>query len=1371
MKKSILFPILIYFISVCNIYAQQFEFSHLNNTNGLSNNQVESLFRDSRGFMWFGTNMGLNRYDGVNFKVYTNIKNDANSPLYDRIIDIQEDVDGNLWLKESSYIVYNWRTESFINNVDSLLHKMGLEPGPSIIEIDDKKDFYIAYPDRGIFRYDIATQQVTVFPQSSDINTLDQSGIADIKIKGSYIWVLHSNGLVERLNVQTGKVDIRNTFFKENYQNSTILKSIYIDSDNDLWIYPSIDDRGVAYFSLKEKQWTLLDTKSKVALSSSFVRCVGQDASGSIWIGTDHGGVNIYNKKKKEITVVKNDIYNNNSISQNSIISIFCEADGTVWVGTYKNGISYYHPNLFKFKKSPLFYTFNKNAETFDCNSLYKNKNGDLWIGTNGRGLVKYNDATGSIQTFRYNPNDAGSISSDIITSVFEDHAQILWIGTFLGGLNAYNGREFKRYQVDEDNPNSLSSKSVFGLAEDNENNLWIATLGGGTDKLDASRRIFTHHNLRNSKMLSDYVLSMFADPVKNIYLSTDRGLNYIDKDKKEITAYFPENKLLDSLTNITINYQFVDSKGLVWIATDKGINIYDPHRHQFYYIMASNGLPSDEVVSLVEDNDGNVWAGTRNGLACIYCDFSDKGFNYTITYFDVKDGLPSSVCNRNAIFKDKDGIIYIGSTNGYVAFNPREIVFNKNVPKARFTDLLITNQVIKPNVEYDGRVIIEKSITDINEITLHYGETNFTILFSALNFIHPEKNKYKYMLEGLDNKWTEITNGIGAASYSNLNAGTYKLIVYASNDDNIWSAEPIVLKIEVQPPFWLSWWAYIVYIIVVAAIIRFFLKYKLNKQREEYEQAQKILEANKIHEVDELKFKFFTNISHEFKTPLTLILTPLEKLMKSPASDEQKATMNIMHKNAQSLLQMVNEILDFRKFDLNKMNLNISRGNIIEFTKDICQSFSSLAAEKSIKLTFTTYLQELQMEFDKEKMNKIITNLISNAFKYTEEGHIDVSIGVSELMQNSENAISKQLNIRISDTGVGMEPEYLDKIFERFFRIEKADKNTPSGTGVGLHLVSEYVKLHGGEIEVESTVDKGSVFTVLLPINNPTYKELSSQDVIHSGDSEDAEIGKNEIKSVQRANLPLLLIVDDNEDFCEFITGLFIDNYNIVTANDGEEGLCIVLDQLPEIILCDVMMPKMDGYEFCRQVKGDIRTSHIPIILLTAKSSEENRYSGIEAGADDYIAKPFNIDMLTLKIAKIIEKQKKLQSSFKKKIDVAPSDIEITSMDEKFVQKAIAIVEQNIGNADFLVEDLCKEMGMSRVYFYKKTLALTDKTPSEFIRFIRLKRAADLLEKSQMFVNEIAFQVGFNDPKYFRKYFKEEFGVTPNEYKKNESK
>ncbi|MDR2948919.1 MAG: response regulator [Prevotella sp.] len=1371
MKK--LFPIILLLSFIHNLNAQQFEFSHLDNTDGLSNNQVECIFKDSRGFLWLGTNMGLNRYDGINFKTYKHVKKDGKSPSFDKFTKIQEDINGNLWLRSSAYMIYDWKSETFINNIDSVLNVIGLPSTPGIIEIDKKKNIYITYSGKGIYKYDVTTHKSALYKQSEDISDLHLSEISDIKVKDDYIWILYRDGMLERLNTQNDKIDIRNTFFKENNHNSTIIKSLFIDSDNDVWVYPGIADRGIAYFNILKGQWTLFDADKEITLSSSFVRCVGQDNTGLIWIGTDHGGINIFNKKNKNITILKNDIYNNASIAQNSAISIYCEENGTIWLGTYKNGVSYYHPNLFKFKKSPLFYIFKRNAEIFDCNRLYKDNKDNLWIGTNGQGLIKYNPETGDVQRFHNDPKDQSSISADIITAIEEDSSQTLWIGTFFGGLNSYDGKSFKRYQIDENNPNSLSSKSVYGLAEDKDNNLWIATLGGGIDQLNRERNTFTHNNTNNSNLRTNYVVSTFTDSLKNIYFGTDIGIYYLDNNKKEIRPYFTEQVLADSLTTESSNYLMTDSRGLLWVATEKGINVYNPSTERFIYITTANGLPSDEVVSLIEDNDRNIWAGTRNGLAFIDCKYINHNLEYSIAVFDVNDGLPGSVFNQNAIYKDKDGIIYIGGIGGYISFNPKEIVFNQNPPVPRFTDLLITNQVIEPNIEYNGRVIIEKSITDIDEITLHYGETNFTIKFSALNFIHPEKSRYKYMLEGLDNKWTEINNGIGAASYSNLNAGTYKLIVYASNDDNVWTSDPIMLKIVVQPPFWFSWWAYIIYVIIAAALIRLFIKYKLNKQREEYEQAQRILEANKIHEVDELKFKFFTNISHEFKTPLTLILTPLEKLMKSPASEEQKATMNIMHKNAKNLLNMVNEILDFRKFDLNKMALNISRGNIIEFTKDICLSFSPLAAEKSIRLTFTTYLQELQMEFDKEKMNKVISNLISNAFKYTEDGQIDVSLGISELLQNGESP-NRQLCLKVTDTGIGMDKEYLEKIFERFFRIEKTGKNTQSGTGVGLHLASEYVKLHGGEILVESVVGKGSVFTVLLPIQNSTYKELSSQDIIHSGDSITDEIHliqKPDMKSAQRANLPLLLIVDDNEDFCEFITSLFIEDYRVVTANDGEEGYSIVLDQLPDIILCDVMMPKMDGYEFCRQIKGDIRTSHIPIILLTAKSSEENKYSGIEAGADDYISKPFNIDMLKLKIAKIIEKQKRIHHNFKKKIDISPSEIEITSMDEKFVQKAILIVEENMGNPEFLVEDLCKEMGMSRVYFYKKILALTDKTPSEFIRFIRLKRAADLLEKSQMFVNEVAFQVGFNDPKYFRKYFKEEFGVTPNEYKKNVSK
>lgn len=1365
----------IFFIFLFNIlhsiYSQPFDFSHLDNSDGLSNNQVECIFKDSRGFIWFGTNSGLNRYDGQNFKIYKHIKDDPESIPYNKITNIKEDKNGNLILSSTGgtfYSIYNYKTESFIANIDSALSVLNLPPSPSIIEIDAEKNLYLYYNNKGIYKYDYKSGKQNVIVQGTDANAFSEGEIVQLKVRNGCIWILFKDGLLERFNEKENIIDIRNNFFKENSLNSTIDKTLFIDSDNDLWIYPSVADRGVSFFDTDSKKWTLLDSDSRISLSSSFIRAVIQDNNNLIWIATDHGGINIFDKKKQNVHVLKNDIYNPNSIRQNSIISLFCDNDGIVWAGSYKNGVSYYHPHMFKFKKTPLFLHFKEDQEVFDCNVLLKDKNDNLWIGTNGRGLIKYNENNDNFRMFRSVPGNKNSLSSDIITAINEDHAGIIWAGTFLGGMNAFNGKEFTRYQIDENNPNSLSSKSVYGICEDNDNNLWIATLGGGLNKLDASRTNFTRYNRVNTPTLSsNFILSISTDKFYNIYLSSDQGVYLVDSKERRVQPYFKDQALSDSLTNSSINNAIVDSRNLLWIATDNGINVFNPTNRTFTYFTTKQGLPSDEVVSLIEDDKGNIWAGTRNGLSCINCTFKDNRLNGNITYFDTNDGLPGSVCNQNAMFKDKNGVIYVGCTKGYVSFHPDDIVFNKYVPKPGFTDLIIANQPITPNLKYKNRVIIDRSINDLNKIILNYNETNFTLLFSAFNYLHPEKNRYRYMLEGLDKEWTEGKNGLGAASYSNLNPGTYKLVVYAGNDDGIWSDKPLLMEIIVKPPFWLTWWAYGIYLILTAAIIRLFVKYKLDKQKYEFEQAQKIMEANKTHEIDELKFRFFTNISHEFKTPITLIITPLEKLLKEPVTDDQRNLLNIMRRNAQSLLNMVNEILEFRKFDLKKMSLNLSAGDIIPFIKDICFSFSELATEKSIKLTFTTYLDELQMDFDPEKMKKIITNLISNAFKFTEKGHIDVSIGIAEAIRENEN---KMLSIKISDTGIGIEDKYSDKIFERFFRIENPQKGNQSGTGVGLHLVSEYVKLHNGEIQVESSVGKGSLFTVLIPINNSSFREVKNQDIIHTGEGTTNESQKQSslpANNDDSKELPILLVVDDNKDFRDFMKSLFAGSYKVVTANDGEDAYEKVLKELPDLILCDVMMPIMDGYEFCRKVKEDIRTSHIPIILLTAKSSEENQFSGLEAGADDYISKPFNIDMLTLKISKIIERQKKNQNNFKKKIDISPGKIQIMTMDEKFVKKAVAIVEENIGNAEFLVEDLCREMGMSRVYFYKKLLALTDKSPSEFIRFIRLKRAADLLEKSQMFVNEVAFQVGFNDPKYFRKYFKEEFGLTPNEYKK----
>ncbi|MFT3994017.1 MAG: two-component regulator propeller domain-containing protein [Dysgonomonas sp.] len=1367
------FVLLFYLLITASfVYAQDFEFSHLNSANGLSNNQVERIFRDSRGFMWFATNLGLNRYDGYTFKIYRHERNDVQSAPSDRFTSIQEDIDGNLWLlSQQTYTVYNYATESFSQNIDSVLNTYKLPPSADIVEIDENKNFYVYYKNKGIYRYNPQNKETTIYPQSSEGKEfISSSAIVRMQSRNNFLWVSHSDGKIERINNQTRKVDIRDRYFEGRMQNSIIEKNIFIDSENGLWVYPGYNDKGIVYLAPNSKEWTVFDDRGKHSLSNTFVRCVAEDNKGLIWIGTDHGGINILEKKTGHITVLRNEIYNQNSIAQNSVISLFCDNSGIVWAGTYKNGVSYYHPNMYKFKKPHLFYEFYKGEEIFDCNSFYKDNNQNLWIGTNGNGLIKYNENDGSTKRYVTEANEPNSISSNIITSIASDHASTLWIGTFFGGLNSFNGSAFTRYQPIEGNSNSLSNKSIYALKEDSDNNLWIGTLGGGIDQLDPSRKVFTRYNINNSpKLLSNYVLSMSTDPKQNIYVSLDRGINFIDSRDKQIKPYF-EGNLQDSLTNITINYTYLDSRELMWIATNNGINVYNPRTQKFTYIRTKEGLPTDEVVSITEDGDGNIWAGTRNGLVCIHCEYSNQILNFKIETYNTSDGLPNSICNHNAIYKDNKGTIYVGFTNGYVKFDPKSIVFNKEVSVPRFTDLIISNQIIKPQVKYNGRVILEKTITELKEITLNYKETNFTIQFSSLDYIQPQKYHYKYLLEGLDNDWTEIKSGIGAASFSNLNAGKYKLIVYASNGDNVWTEQPLELNIIVKPPFWMSWWAIGIYLLIIVFLLRWFISYKLRKQKSEFEQAKMILEANKTHELDELKLRFFTNISHEFKTPLTLIITPLEKLLKSPDNEEQKKTLTIMYRNAMNLLKMVNEILDFRKLDQSKMGLNISKGDIIPFIKDIVLSFSDLANEKTIRLTFTSYIGELQMDFDKEKISKILTNLLANAFKYTEEGAIDVNVGISELLQDTEN-IEKQLIIKVSDTGIGINEKYKDKIFERFFRVENPDKDIASGTGVGLHLVSEYVKLHEGTINIESREGKGSVFTVTIPIHNSSYETIQNQQIVYTDNNIPEKIVERDIaKTPQNPNLPLLLIVDDNEDLCTFIEDLFKDNYRISVANDGEEACSLVLDQLPDIILSDVMMPKMDGYEFCRRMKADMRTSHIPIILLTAKSSEENEYSGIDAGADDFISKPFNIDILKLKIAKILEKQKILHNSFRKKIDISPSEIEITPMDEKFVKKAVSIVEENISNTEFLVEDLCKEMGMSRVYFYKKILALTDKSPSEFIRFIRLKRAADLLEKSQLYVNEIAFQVGFNDPKYFRKYFKAEFGVTPNEYKKNVS-
>jgi len=1357
-------------------HAETYNFARLDNTHGLSNNQVERIFKDSRGFMWFGTNFGLNRYDGYHVKVYKSIKNDTTSLPYNAISRIQEDKNGNLWIAggNSGYVVYNVLTEKFNRNIVKYISPLGIHFIPTLVEIDNQKNYYFYKANDGIYKYDISTKRVYHFKQSTNINSLSKGTINSIRPDHGFFWVLFKSGLLERVNEKTNTVDFRNRYVLENAIGSSLDKSLYIDADGFPWVYPGIGDKGALCFNMVKGQWIFFGNdksefhySSDKYITSNFVRDIAQDNTGCIWIATDHGGVNIFDKNTYNITVLKNDPLNPNSLSQNSAISLYYDNTGIMWVGTYKNGASYYHPGIFKFDKSPLFFYNNPDLENKDCDIIREDHNGNLWIGTNGSGLLKWNNDARSFSLYRNQKGNNSSISSDIVISMLEDKKGTMWFGTYLGGLNNMIGDRFIHYEPDVNNSNSLSNKSVYGLVEDHQQNLWIATLGGGVDELDISRKNFTHHNTSNTRELSsNYVLSMYSKDSSLIYLCTSVGIKVLNTSTNKITSIFKNSYQQNKLSDLITYNILLDKRNQLWIATDNGINIYNPEYNTINYINKTNGLSSDQVVSLVEDNSGNIWAGTRNGLTCIYCTTNPetKKYEYNVVSFDENDGLLSSIFNQNAVFKNKQGKIFFGCTKGYTEFDPQKILFNTIIPKPRFTELIIGNEEIQPDGKFKNRIILDASIVHKNKIELHYDEKNFTVNFSAMSYIHPEKNRYRYKLKGFDEDWIETTNGIGSASYSNLNKGTYQLVVYASNNDNVWSAKPLILEIVILPPFWFSWWAFVIYFMLGALLLWYIVNFNLRKQKREFENEQHVREAKQLHEIDEMKFRFFTNISHEFRTPLTLIVSPVEKLLQNPRTEEEKSLLSIIQRNAYGLLELVNQLLDFRKLDVQKDSLNISVGDIVAFIKDVCYSFTELANKKSINFSFSTSVTELRIEFDPEKMRKIISNLLSNAFKFTpNSGKIDVTMGLIQQI----NEDKQLLKITLSDSGIGIPAKDLERIFERFYRVENPENGHQTGTGVGLHIVSEYVKLHKGDIGVESQLGKGSIFTLTIPAKQHVQEEIINQN-ISAGISPVIPSPEEEaVVEEQRKKLPLMLVVDDNEDFRNFISALFTDNYRILNAEDGEMAFQIILDKMPDLIISDVMMPKIDGFELCRMVKQDIRISHIPIILLTAKAGDENKYKGLESGAEDYIAKPFNMEMLALKVSRIVERQKKTREQFKSKVDITTNEVEITSMDEKFVKKAVALVEANISSSEFLVEDLCREMGMSRVYFYKKILSLTDKTPSEFIRFIRLKRAAEFLEKSQLFVNEVAFQVGFNDPKYFRKYFKVEFGVSPNEYKK----
>ncbi|WP_066630621.1 hybrid sensor histidine kinase/response regulator transcription factor [Labilibacter marinus] len=1351
------------FISL-NLYSSpsEIKFRHLDYSQGLSNNQVHSICKDHKGFLWIGTMSGLNRFDGYDFKVYKHEPENPESLSDNFVLKVLEDEENYLWVlsRNSNLCFYNPTKELF--EVDRPLMKKNI-PIPrnyiSDISKDSKGRIWVTNDFFGIYIYNFTADSVTYLKKDPNKKTsISSNNICSVAedSKGDF-WVVNQQGIIEKLNGKSFKVEERVAVFENEIDKNENFR-IFVDNDDDVWVYVESKGLGLKRYSTKLKSIKYYTNSSiNYRINNNVIKSIVQDKNNLIYVGLDHGGINIINKAESSIHSLVNEKGNANSLPDNSITTLYCDNTDIIWVGTYKNGIAYHHPDYFKFTN----YTNNpfqpKSLPYNDINCFAENDKGEIYIGTNGDGLITYNPNTNHFNDIQHKIPPSADSNTDVILSLLYDSNNRLWIGTYLNGLKMIDGNAINHYKHELNNSHSISNDRIWQIFEDSRNNIWVGTLGGGVDLWNSSTNNFKHYNVNiNQSIGSDFIYSIEEDKEGNIWFGTIYGVYILNWKTQQFTKHLNIPNQAKTISNNKILVVKCDSRGWCWVGTSDGLNLYDNKTKTYRCFRRPEGLPDNTILSIEEDEQSNLWVSTPKGLSNIKINnvLDVWNFNFDIHNYNESDGLQYGSFNERASFKTKDGDLLFGHTNGFSSFHPQAIA-NLSIPKNLcLLKFELFNKLIEPGDEVNGREILNKTISELKELNLKHDENFFSISFTALDFFHPEKLMYQYRLDGFNNTWFDADPISRKATFTNLNHGTYKFKVRVSEDGKNWSKKEASLVINILPPLWATQWAIIFYILIFLITLLVLRKIVLGRERLLHHRENEKKELRRQEELNQLKIKFFTNISHEFRTPLTLILSPLKGIIKNTSNINQQNQLKLVERNANRLLSLVNQLLDFRKMEVNKLTINTSIGDIVYFFKDKTETFNYYSQEKNIALIFKSEIESLQCHFDHDKLEKVIFNLLSNAFKFTpEHGTISVEISINKTNQ------TKNLILQVKDSGIGIAEDKQNQIFERFFQNENGEVTQHSGSGIGLALTKEYVNLHKGTIEVNSTIGKGSCFLVSIPI-------VINQETINTKvESTTFSLPKISVEDKQQNSKPNILIVEDNDDLRFYLLENLKSKYNTLEASHGEQALSIVESTHIDLVVSDVMMPMVGGIELCSKLKQNSKYAHIPIILLTARTTNEQKLEGLKVGADDYITKPFSFEILEVKIQNIIKYRKSLQRKFVSSDPITPSEICVTSLDEKFLQKALDIMEENLSNSDFSIEKMGQLLGVSRAHLYTKLMAITGKTPADFIKIMRLKRATQLIEESQMTISEISYEVGYNGPRYFTKHFKGYYGVTPSKY------
>lgn len=1322
MKKTILAIIAVIIPSVLPAAPADFWFRHFSVEDGLSSNSVRAIMQDRYGFMWLGTDDGLNRYDGTTIKVYN-----LNPKGTDDYISSLYDTTDNIWVgTENGVYVFDYETESFEPFKALTVQGDSIKSNVNHIAEDRDGNLWFSTVGQGIFKYNVSKHHLKRY-EFKDANGLMASVLVDSE---NQIWAVTNWGspAVSKLNKAENKfVPFPITYEAKQYDSNSLV--MLEDSEHALWL--GTWECGLQKIDRYTGRATTYLHPSK-GKGTTHIHSLVEYAPHQLLIGSDDGLL-LFNTLTYEHKLFTEDETNSYSLSNRFVYPIVKDREGGTWVGTYYGGVNYLSPNAGQFESfahSRFFNSVNGTIIGRFCEDSY----GHIWIASDNGGLSRFFPK--NKQFAHYMPDKhKNSLSYHNVHALCMDDDD-LWIGTYTGGVNVLNTKTgaFRVYNSKGGDLTTIDGTSSYAIFRDREKRVWVTSMTG----INMYNR--EEDNFIRIKDLGALTIDIDQDADGNIWFSTQgKGLFRYNPDKKTWKNYV-HSKANGELVSDEVNCVLIDDNGNMWVGTKNGLCKYNSGEDRFEEIPLD--IPSHNICGIVEDQH-MLWLTTTKGLVRYA-----SGENCQV--FMRSDGLQSEQFLPNAVLKASDGKIYVGSVNGFNSFYSYQIKTNKVLPPVVITGLEIFNKEIRI-----GDKKLPKALNQTTELDLSYKDHVFSLLYASLSYCTPEKNQYAYKLEGFDKDWNYVGSQ-NKATYTNLHPGTYVFKVKATNNDGIWNNQEASLNITIHPPFYWNTASKILYFILICIVLLLLIRFLLRRTEKKHITEINQLNVSKEREVHEAKIKFFTMIAHEIRTPVSLIIGPLEKIMKSsiPMPAVLWNNLNIIDRNSQRLLFLVNQLLDFRKVEQEGIDIKYASHNIRQLLQAVCERFEPFITHHGAHLEVEYPDADFTAMVDGEAITKLISNLLTNASKYTKDKVI-----LSCVVHPEQNTFV----VKVTDNGTGISEEDRKKIFKPFYQ---AMDNKP-GTGIGLSIVKSIVESHNGCIDVESEINKGSSFIVTLPIEQigATAKD-GGTDVFNPAIPED--LLSESLSVVSSKNKPLMLIVDDNEEMLNFLSSSFSAQYSVLTAGDGVEALEELRKHEVTLIVSDWMMPRMDGVEFCKTLRADQAISHIPFILLTAKTDADSKIEGMDCGADAYIEKPFSIQYLEACIKNLLDLRRLLRQKFSKMPLVPLNSIARNSVDNKFLTRINEIIEQKFSDSELTVDFLAEQLGISRSGLFSKIKTLADVTPNELIQIVRLKKAASLLAENKYRINEVCYMVGFNNPSYFAKCFQRQFGIKPGEFANN---